>query len=101
MLAWKMSLLAYCRGDGKAVDKFADLFRALRTFYPSPFPCGPPKGQAVEGSLTDAQMVDVLAANEAFLETDSEDSRVHSWWRAHDPLKRLEGARLPVPRLPR
>ena len=36
LLTWKMSLLAYCRGDGKAVDKFADLFRALRCFYSAP-----------------------------------------------------------------
>lgn len=88
-LSWKLLLLAYLRGDGKAVDKFADLFRALREFYPSPFPIDPPIRDGT-AKLQDAELVVVLAAQERRLKVG-----LHDWWREHDPARGLHGARLP------
>merc|ERR1719171_3102866 len=44
LLAWKLGLMSYCRGDVKSIDKFADYFRSLALYYAGDccFIWGPP-----------------------------------------------------------
>lgn len=86
LLAWKLGLISYCRGDVKSIDKFADYFRSLMLHYATscPFTWGPPlwpsglvggtKGQphvpvTSHEALEEQDIGRLLWSNEAYLWT--------------------------------
>lgn len=107
LLAWKLGLISYCRGDVKSIDKFADYFRSLALYFTCPFPWGPPtatpdlggaattvgavgaagaygaNGMPTPAVIGEEEIGGMLWASEALLWACG---GLRTWWRRHDVL---------------
>ncbi|CAD7975850.1 unnamed protein product [Amoebophrya sp. A25] len=69
-LAWRLQQIAHLKGDVKGIDKFGDVYRALRRHWPSTgFGCGPPfaaaQSQPPRSSLEPPEIARLLFVSDA------------------------------------